>query len=459
MKTRKLFLKNALLFSLFLIFSCSSENSNKDLIKNDGINRSLSLLHNSTIDKPYELEIFFYGQSIVGGMNSKRLVDSLQKIFPYTNLTHDNKAIGGFQIPSLIKTANHDVYHENPDLIIFHAYSGIKDGLFDSLIQTIRRRLSSDIILFDHHYVWDTSGSKLDSKNTIDSLESIAIKEIAKKYNCAYINVREQWAQYLNENNLGANVLIGNTIDSEVHPNEEGKKLLRNIILSSILEKEYKKYDPNQDKLRQSILIKNKRKFYKKKFTGNRVDLISDTIVDPETEIQVLIDGKPPSAFRNSYYISRPSIGYNSWMPMIKKVSFGKKFPRSEEWLLTINEVDRENRKFKYKLEGSITGFDGEGNSESDFVSNSNRISIDKEDFYLFDIERIIGLDTPKNYQVNFKVIQTAKDTIQLSSKKTKYQLFSDINSEEHTLKLKFLKGNTKLKKLIIYKPYLEKDE
>ncbi len=459
MKTRRLFLKNALLFSLFLIFSCSSENSNKDLIKNGGINRSLSLLHNSTIDNPNELEILFYGQSIIGGMNSGLIVDSLQKKFPNTKLIHSNKAIGGFTIPSLIKTANHDVYHENPDLIIFHAYSGIKDGLYDSLIQTIRRRLSSDILLFDHHYVWDTSDYKLQSKNTLDGLESIAIKEIANKYNCAYINVRKQWAQYLNENNLGANVLIGNTIDSEVHPNQEGKKLLRNIILSYILEKDYEKYNPNHDKLRQSILFKKDRKNYKKKFRGNRIDLITDTIGDSETEIQVLIDGKPPSDFRSSYYISRPSIGYKSWMPLIKKISFGKTFPRPEDWLLTIIEVDRENRKFKYKLEGSVTGYDGEGNSESDFVSNSNRISINKDDFYLFQIERIIGLNTPSNYQVNFEVIQTTKDTIQISSKKTKYHLFSDFNSEKHTLKLKILKGQTKLNKLMIYKPYLEKDE
>ncbi len=454
-------LKSILLCSLIFICSCAGEKSNEDLIRYNGIDRSLSILYNSTPEQPNELDIFFYGQSIVGGMKSSLLVDSLKKIFPSVKINHSNKAIGGFTAPSLIKTAEHDLYHKNPDLVVFHAYNGIKDGIFDSLIRTIRSRMSSEILLFDHHYIWDTSQTRLKSRNIIDSIESLAIKKIAKKYDCGYVNLREQWANYLEDNNLGVNVLIGDTINPEVHPNDEGDKLLRDIIISRLLDSVSisNNYNPGKDKLRQTVSLRKGKRLHRKEFTGNRVELALDTIVDKDTKIQVLVDGEPPSSFRSSYYVTRPSIGFKSWMPMIKKITLGKTFPRTEEWELTFCEIDREKRTFNYEVAGSITGFDGKGDSNSDFESNSKRIIINKEDFYLFDIERIIQKETPANFKVKFKVIPVAKDTITLNPNILKYTLFRSFENEKHSLKLKILNGDTRLKELLVYRPYLERDE
>lgn len=99
-------LKTYFLFFLFgLLFSCTEDNSNADLIKHTSISRSLALLNNSTAEHPSSIYILFYGQSIVKGMKSDRIVDSLKKVFPSADIVHSNMAIGGFTAPSLLKTA------------------------------------------------------------------------------------------------------------------------------------------------------------------------------------------------------------------------------------------------------------------------------------------------------------------------------------------------------------------
>ena len=95
---------------IFSIGSCSSREARIkrepriNLVKYDGVDRSLSLLQNSTSDNPNDLSILFYGQSIIGGLRSDILIDSLKKEFPTANISFSNRAIGGFTVPSLLKT-------------------------------------------------------------------------------------------------------------------------------------------------------------------------------------------------------------------------------------------------------------------------------------------------------------------------------------------------------------------
>jgi len=444
---------------IFIFSACGTDESEKNLIKYKGIDRSLSVLRNSTSENPVNFSILFYGQSIVGELGADILVDSLKKEFPSANISFLNKAIGGFTIPYLLKTANHDVYQENPDLIIFQAYESEDEKLLDTLIKTIRRRSSADIVLFDHHFVWNTNQMNLVSENNRDSIQSAAIREVASKYGCKYIDVRGPWRKYLNDNDLGANILIGNTIDTDVHPNERGKKLLREIILTSLLEKKETQYSTKNDMLREEIALKSWNSSYKEDFIGNWVAFELDTVMDNKTRIEVLIDGDRPSTFPNSYYVSRPSIGYKSWMPALKLVQLGGTFPRKEDWKIIVADIDRVNKGFTYKLEGSITGFDGKGSSESNFISDTGRIKINKEDFYIFQIEKITGYETPDNFEINFSVNLKVEDTIIIKPNNLKYIAFSDSKIGNHTIKLKVLEGETRLNKIIVYRPYLTNDE
>lgn len=445
-----------LAISLFFL-SLTCQTSNEKLIYK-GIDRTLGLLQQSTKDNPNNVEILFYGQSIIGGLKTNILIDSLKGQYPNANIAFKHKSIGGFSVPKLIKTAEHDLYHENPDLIIFHAYGGINDGLYDSLVKTIRRKMASDILLLDHHYVWNKPNARLDSINEAHHRDSKAIKNIAKKYDCGFVNVRAQWENFLLENNIGANELMGNTIDPNVHPNDKGNALLRSMILSKLTEKPNITYDFIADSLRTSHKFKNNNNL-SASYTGNWFQIKTDRFENEDAKIMVLINEKSPSTYRCNYYISRPSKGFKSWMPAILEVTLGKTLPQEEKWTLEIFDINRETNTFNYRLVGSITGLDGEGSSENDFTSNSGRIQINKEDFYIFETEKIFKNETPENFKINFSVEQIVRDTIVLNKKEDNYNVFRSYKTDNYKIDIEVISGNPSIEALLINQPFLNSNE
>jgi hypothetical protein len=433
-----------------------SKNNNLEKIKYGGITRTLHLLKTSNKRNQNEISILFYGQSIIGNLNSDILIKSLKKSFPYAKITHKNKAIGGFTIPSLIKTAEHDLYGENPDLIIFHGYDGIDDGLLDSLVYNIRSRLNSDILLFDHHYVWDKPKSKLELINKSHDFDSNQIKNVAKKYDCGFVNVREKWRNYLDSNNIGPNELIGNTVDANVHPNEKGNKLLRKILISAFKSNNNINYNFENDALREKVTLEKSFRKYSINFQGNRLILETNKRYNKGSKIEVLINDKRPSEIKSNYCITRPSVGYNTWMPAVKKISFGHTFPVKEAWKIKIFDIDRTKKTFKFRLAGSLAGFDGEGSSKSNFVSNSGRISIKKEDWNIFEIEKITKDITPEYFEINFNIDLLVDDTLKLEKRTSKYLLFRGNYTENLKLELKVVNGNPDLEKIKIFRPYID---
>jgi hypothetical protein len=53
----------------------------------------------------------------------------------------------------------------------------------------------------------------------------------------------------------------------------------------------------------------------------------------------------------------------------------------AESWSLDFTHVSGDHNRFRYKLTGSVTGPDGEGDNANLFVSNSGRITIKPDDF------------------------------------------------------------------------------
>ncbi len=439
--------------------SCGSYESEKSKILYTGIERTLALLNSSTKESPNEINILFYGQSIIEQIGADILIDSLKNKFPTAIINYKEKAIGSFTVPLLINTAEHDLYQDNPDLIVFHAYGGLQDNVLDKLIHTIRKRMTSDVLLLDHHYVWSVPQSALTKRNKRDSIGSVELKRIAKKYHCSLVNVREKWKEYLDSNNIGANVLVGNTIDPNVHPNDAGNKLLRKIVLSKFVKQKDNIYKTQRDSLREIIVLEGTSKSFTYNITANRVDITVDTKPSDDAYLEVLIDNKRPSEFKNTYVITRPSSGFGSNRPALSKVVFGEIFPREEEWIVEITDINRENQSFKYKLISNIVGFDGRGNSEADFISDSKRININPKDFNIFKLERQTKKLTPLNFQIKFKAEALIQDTIILASEKNRYRLFRDFDSEDHHIEINVLNGNPKPQQLLISRPFLRTNE
>ena len=460
MKHNKLvFLTLFLVIITLIFFSCSNSSAQQEDRKSTGIDRTLYLLNTSTKAQPNQLEILFYGQSIIGGMRTNILVDSLKARFPYARIKYKHKPIGGFTIPDLTNTVYHDVYQENPDLIVFHAYDGIKDNLYDAFIKNIRKRISSEILLLDHHYVWDKPNERLKSVNESHDFDSRAIKSIAQKYNCGFVNVREQWKTHLENNEMTPNLLMGNTVDPNVHPNDQGNALLRQIILSKFPKSDSLNYSAEDENLRIMVPPNQFHKDIEIPSSATNVELFLERSIRKvdNCSVVVLIDGKKPSEFRDSYHVERPSKGFQSWMPGISKVTLGKPFPIEEEWTITVFDIDRENKTFKFRLEGEKTGVDGEGNNVGKFISNSKRISIDGAHFNLFRIEKILKKETPENFKIKFKVSQIIKETITLKPNVNKYKLFRSNSSQNsvHKLNINIVGDQPNVKNLMISTPYI----
>jgi hypothetical protein len=53
----------------------------------------------------------------------------------------------------------------------------------------------------------------------------------------------------------------------------------------------------------------------------------------------------------------------------------------AEAWTLKVTEWTGDGKRFRYRVSGSVTGPDGEGESGQDFVSRSGRIRIYADDF------------------------------------------------------------------------------
>jgi hypothetical protein len=116
-------------------------------------------------------------------------------------------------------------------------------------------------------------------------------------------------------------------------------------------------------------------------FTGNRVDVIAQNgLAKVGGPVDVLIDGKKPSQLPGTVHFTRPSIGYSTWVPAILKV--GSRSPLvPETWTATVTQVNPD-KTFRYSVSGSVTGDDGEGQSDQDFVSRSRRVQIAKGDWF-----------------------------------------------------------------------------
>lgn len=102
------------------------------------IQRTMTLLTDSTPQRRNTVRILFYGQSITEQRWSKLVAEDLRRRFPHANLVIENRAIGGHSSPRLIKTMEADVLPFYPDLVIFHVYGD--DGDYERIIRAIRAR-------------------------------------------------------------------------------------------------------------------------------------------------------------------------------------------------------------------------------------------------------------------------------------------------------------------------------
>ena len=169
------------------------------------LQRAMTLLATSTPTHHNHLRILYYGQSITAQPWTQQVTTDLKARFPNADIQAENRAIGGFTAPSLIRTAEYDLYNYYPDLLIFHVYGGDKSGELEQILARVRARTTADILIRTPHFRWDTGvprdGSADDPRHkgaiVSDEEQAVKIRALAVKYGCELADTRAEWARYL----------------------------------------------------------------------------------------------------------------------------------------------------------------------------------------------------------------------------------------------------------------------
>lgn len=387
------------------------------------ISRTMTDLATSTPEDRKKVRVLFYGQSITAQAWSQAIGRRLKKEYPNADLTIENRAIGGFMAERLVKTAEQDLYPYYPDLVIFHVYGGLK-GELETIISNIRRRTTAEIVLATHH----VSHPGNESAQVEHEQTSQLIRDLAAKYDCELVEVREEWKKYLADNHLQVPDLLQDT----VHLNPKGCALMEALIWRHL------RYspafsNPHADWIKTVpvTVVDGKIKI---DFTGNRIDALGDRVASSTATASVLIDGRAPSQNPLTLTCTRPSKAYEVWWPAL--YTMGHKTPlQVESWTLKLSDFGENGAQFKYTLTGSKTGPDGFGDSTHAFISNSGRVVIEPSDFGIQSAWSYSKKPCPEGFEIRWSVISQAAD-IYIPNEKGFVTLAQGIENGLHTLEI-----------------------
>lgn len=357
-----------------------------------GLGRTMNLLETGAQTRR-PVRILFYGQSITCQEWVWMLVRRLRERYPGTDIQAENWALSGWQIPRLVRTIKHDILCKQPDLVIMHAYGG-RPWEWERILQALRRDTTADIMLRSSHIRRDQ-----ETRQPIpeDNTESRFLRRLARKYGCEFVEGRKEWLQFMRTHEM-----TGQDFRADgVHLNRPGC-----VLMAQLFERHFRpnpaahpwfdvvrRYeavrplaDHRDDEVRLDgdgwqahrdgyLVSDGADDSLRLRFTGTRLDLV----MPPHTgRARVLIDGRPLSAW-NVFMAGRP--GKRGAAPAHLLTYYTGTNMVAEGWNLKLTHLSGDRRHFRYTLIGSVTGPDGEGDSDRRFVSNSGRITIEPGDF------------------------------------------------------------------------------
>ena len=415
-----------------------------------GLQRAMTLLATSTPTHHNRVRILYYGQSITAQPWTGQVTAWLKAQYPNADIQAENRAIGGFTAPSLIRTAEHDLYNFYPDLLIFHVYGGDKTGELEKIIARVRQRTTADILIRTPHYRWDANvpadGSPDDPRHKgaidADEQQAVFIRSLADKYNLELADTRLGWQSYLTKTGLHAKDLLADGI----HLNPRGNQLMAALVIPHLRYLPDQPTDAWRDRMRDvpladAAVTRLPDGAVELRFTGNRVDALAAPAAPTLGTASLLIDGQPPTAFDELLTTSRPTVSYKMWWPALNVAAHDK--PRvAEKWTLRITKVDAEAKNFWFTVSGSVTGPDGEGERAKRFVSNSGRLVVEPGDWWMEATQRYANnAVVPEGFEVTWEVKPNYQALYQAvaatdPARDTATMLVQGLKPGEHTLRL-----------------------
>jgi len=409
------------------------------------IPRTMRRLATSTPQRRHPVRILFYGQSITVQSWWKAVAAELHERFPHADLKVENKAIGGFGISRLRRTAEHDLYGDYPDLLVLHAY-GVGRGQLEKFVAEIRRRTTCEIVLWTHHVcvqrqrAGETDAAfakRLAQHQARRDKASEEIRRVAAKYGCELIDVRKRWKRYLTDNGLKAKELLGD----HIHLNKKGWAVMAPLIADHFRYVEGAK-NPWSDCIETRPVRLGDGGRIRLTFTGNRVDAVAAELPAnaPPPRSRVLIDGKPPSENPRLYGFTRPSKAPHAWYPAILRIGHNEPLLR-ESWTLRVTKANKDATELHFTVAGSKTGPDGSGVSTKKFTSDSGRVVIEPDAWNVAGAIKWFKKPLPKDFTVTWKVVPQFVDTFQPQKDRPAgtvkiTTLASGLEDHEHTLEI-----------------------
>lgn len=379
------------------------------------IQRTMTLLAESTPQRRNTVRILLYGQSITEQDWWKATADDLRRRFPNANLIIENRALGGYSSQLLVKTAESDLYAFQPDLVIFHVYGAHND--YEDTIRRIRERTTAEVMIQTDHVTRDedlteeTDPSKLMPNGKIwnSFMNYLHLPTVARKYDCALVDQRNIWKRYLTDYHVHAAALLRD----DVHQNAYGNYLMSEIVNAYLVKRSEPKINPMECNTVHTVPVGRNLRWRQGKLTlpfdGSRVDIIAEP--GKPVKAAIHIDGKRPSEMPSLYTFTRALATPGGKWPVILKIG-SEALRQPEEWTMDVRRDAADSKRYAFILTGSRTGMDGEGRSDQLFVSTSRRVVIRPEDWGVEYALALAGVgQVPDRFTVRWKTVATGIDS------------------------------------------------
>jgi hypothetical protein len=383
-----------------------------DPAQREFLRRSLTLLQTSTPERRHTVRVLFYGQSITQQAWWREVERYLRATYPHANLVVENRAIGGHSSQLLVKTAEADLYPFQPDLLIFHVYGSHIE--YENIIRRVRERTCADILLQTDHITRDeslteeTDPAKLTPKNWDAWMNHSFLPETARKYGACRADIHSLWKDYLKAHGLKASALL----KDGVHLNAHGEWLMAEYLKAYLAPLPVGNGgDPwNHASVRTIPLSAPPGGTSSDlEFTGVRVDLVFRP--DAAAAVELLVDGRRPSALSALYGFTRVSAFPNSDWPLLLKVE--ARAPLVDEtWSVKLERISADGKNGWFTLRGTVTGEDGEGWMTNRFVSKSGRVVIEPSDWNLAYCVSVFRRPLPEGHVASWKAVLRGADSV-----------------------------------------------
>ena len=355
--------------------------------------RSLGIIRQSTAEHPGVLKVLFYGQSITKSGWHTAVVEHWHQRYPNTTFVVENLALGGFDSLALERTAARDIASFQPDLIIFHVYGDHR--AYERIIRILRSQTAADILVQTDHgnlmpdpvcqeglslslkappgcagHLW------VHQRNWEDRMSYHLVPGFGREYGLAVEPQRAWWRDYLLSTGTDPKSLLADS----VHPNAEGKALIAgffNRYFDGLVDAWNGETEAGVTDLPPQVLRGPV------SFTGTRLELIASRPIPALGMQAVRMDGQGANVLDGCYLASRTNglPGVPDW-PALRRVTLNHDHT-PEQWTAIVTGVSPDETTFRFRLHGSVSGDQGEGDSTQTFTSANGFLTIEPQDWML----------------------------------------------------------------------------